>query len=289
MIFSKRAQADLALVLITFIWGSTFSMVKRCLEYISPILFVGLRFWIATVIVLMCLSGELHRISARTIGRGLLLSGLLLGGFVFQTIGLRTINPSYSAFITSLSILLVPIMGFLLFRQQPGKRTITGVLLATLGLFFLLLQTEELKISSGVAFTFACAVMFAFQILFLGRFVSTSNYRQLMIVQLAGTALMSSFIAPVLETPFIIWNSMFVFYLLITGVVATAFALLMQAWAQRYTDANHAALIFSLEPFFAALFAFWLLGHGLTAKEWLGGMLILAGILISELSIQRPD
>jgi len=59
----------------------------------------------------------------------------------------------------------------------------------------------------------------------------------------------------------------------------------VQAWAQRHTTANHAALIFSLEPFFAALFAFWILGQILTAREWVGGVLILAGILVSELQI----
>jgi drug/metabolite transporter (DMT)-like permease len=175
------------------------------------------------------------------------------------------------------------LLGFLIFRHRPGIQTAAGVLLATLGLFFLLMQTAELRMRSGDALTLMCAVMFAFQILLLGRFVSTSDYRQLMLLQMAGTAVMCTFLAPVLEIPFIAWNSTVALNLLITGVLATAFALFVQAWAQRYTTANHAALIFSLEPFFAALFAYWMLGHILTSREWLGGVLILAGILVSEL------
>lgn len=243
----------------------------------------------AAAIAAALMPGQIREISGRTLTRGLLLSGMLMGGFVFQTMGLRSTSPSYSAFITSLSVLLVPLFGRLIFRHRPRKQTVAGVLLATLGLFFLLSRTAELRIGSGEGLTLICAFMFAFQILFLGRFVAASDYRQLMLVQLAGTAVACTAMAPVLETPFIVWNSTVVFYLSVTGALATAFALIVQAWAQRYTSANHAALIFSLEPFFAALFAFWILGHIMTPREWFGGVLILAGILVSELRIRQPD
>jgi drug/metabolite transporter (DMT)-like permease len=285
MKISRHVQSDLALILITFVWGSTFTIVKQSLDYASPVLFVALRFWVATAITLASIPGQVSRISGKTLLRGLWLSVMLMGGFVFQTMGLRSTSPSYSAFITGLSVLLVPLLGFLIFRHRPKIQTIAGVLLATLGLFFLLMQTAELKMRSGDVLTLMCAVMFAFQILLLGRFVSTSDYRHLMLLQMAGTAVLCTLLAPVLETPFIAWNSTVVLNLIITGVLATAFALFVQAWAQRYTTANHAALIFSLEPFFAALFAYWILGHVLTGREWFGGILILAGILVSELRL----
>ncbi len=289
MRLSKHARADLALILITFIWGSTFAIVKQSLEYVSPVLFVALRFWVAAAIAAVLLRSQIPQISGAALRRGLLLAGMLLGGFIFQTIGLRHTSPSDSAFITNLSVLLVPLLGFLIFRHRPRKQTVAGILLATLGLFFLLAQKAVVKMGSGEGLTLICAVMFAFQILFLGRFVSASDYRQLMVVQLAGTAAACTLITPVLETPFIVWNSTVALNLLVTGVLATAFALIVQAWAQRYTSANHVALILSLEPFFAALFAFWLLGQILTAKEWFGGMLILTGILVSELQIKPPN
>jgi len=281
----KSIQADLALIAITFVWGSTFTVVKSSLAQISPILFVALRFWIATAIVLVFMPRQIVGISAKSFCRGAILSVFLLGGFIFQTLGLRHTNPSYSAFITSLSVLLVPLLGFFFFRDRPKPQTIAGIGLATLGLYFLLMNITDMKMGAGDVLTLICAVLFALQILFLGLFVSTTDYRQLMILQVAGAAVLCTIMIPFLESPFVIWNSSLILYLFITGVLATAIGFYVQARAQQFTTTNRAALIFSLEPFFAALFAYWILGQVLTAREWIGGGLILAGILASELQI----
>ena len=281
----KSIQADLALIAITFVWGSTFTVVKSSLAQISPILFVALRFWIATAIVLVFMPRQIVGISAKSFCRGAILSVFLLGGFIFQTLGLRHTNPSYSAFITSLSVLLVPLLGFFFFRDRPKPQTIAGIGLATLGLYFLLMNITDMKMGAGDVLTLICAVLFALQILFLGLFVSTTDYRQLMILQVAGAAVLCTIMIPFLESPFVIWNSSLILYLFITGVLATAIGFYVQARAQQFTTTNRAALIFSLEPFFAALFAYWILGQVLTAREWIGGGLILAGILASEVQI----
>lgn len=94
-------------------------------------------------------------------------------------------------------------------------------------------------------------------------------------------------LVPVVERPFIFWNLDLAMYLFITGVLATAGAFYVQARAQKLTTPNRAALIFSLEPFFAALFAYWILDHMLSPKEWVGGILVLSGILVSELQFSR--
>jgi drug/metabolite transporter (DMT)-like permease len=285
MRIAKPVQADLALILITFVWGSTFTVVKQSLVHVSPILFVALRFWLATLVVTAFMPGQIRKISGKTFRQGIVLSLVMLGGFVFQTLGLRSTNPSYSAFITSLSVLLVPLFGFLIFHHRPRPQTIAGIVLATIGLFLLLARMSDLKMRPGEVLTLICAVMFGFQILFLGHFVSVSDFRQLILLQTAGTAVLSSLAVLLFETPFIHWSSGLMLSLIVTGVLATAFALYVQASAQRLTTANHAALIFSLEPFFAALFAFWILGQVLTVREWTGGVMILLGILVSELQI----
>jgi drug/metabolite transporter (DMT)-like permease len=279
----KSIQADIALILITFVWGSTFTVVKQVLAQVSPILFVALRFWVATAITTAFMPRQVSKISGKALGRGLVLSVVLLGGFVFQTLGLRSTEPAYSAFITGLSVLLVPPLGFLLFHHRPKLQVMAGVILATVGLFLLLVNPGDLRVRSGDVLTLICAILFAFQILLLGRFVSYTDYRQLQLLQMAGAAVFCTLLVPVVETPFIVWNSRLVLYLFITGVLATALAFYVQARAQRLTSPNRAALIFSLEPFFAALFAYWILGQTLTMKEWLGGAMIVAGILISEL------
>ncbi len=281
----KAIQADLALIAITFIWGSTFTIVKQSLAQISPILFVALRFWVATILSAAFLHGQIPKISGKALRQGVVLSAVLLGSFVFQTLGLRSTSPSHSAFITSLSVLLVPALGFLLFHQRPRSQIMIGVMLATLGLFLLLVNPDDLRISSGDVLTLICAILFAFHILFVGRFVSMTDYRQLQLLQMAGSAVFCLILVPVLETPFIVWNLSLALYLFITGVLATTLAFYVQTRAQRLTTPTRAAVIFCLEPFFAVLFAYWILGQVLTVKEWLGGMLILAGILVSELQI----
>jgi len=289
MKLSRSLKADFSLIAITFIWGSTFTVVKSSLEQISPILFVAVRFWLATAIVLACMPGQLAAISGKTLRKGLLLAVFLLGGFVFQTLGLRSTSPSNSAFITSLSVLLVPLLGFSFFRHRPRRQTIAGIILATAGLYLMLAHMSGIDLRSGDILTLICAILFAFQILFLGRFVAGADFRHLMILQIAGVALCSTAMIPFLETPFVIWSPLLVLYYFITAVLATALAFYVQARAQQYTTANRAALIFSLEPLFAALFAYWLLGDVLTAREWIGGSLILAGILVSEIRVSSRE
>ena len=125
--------------------------------------------------------------------------------------------------------------------------------------------------------------MFAFHILFLGRFVLQTNYRHLVFVKLACSAVLCSVMAPLLESPFVIWDPYLIFYLIVLGVLATAAAFFLQGWAQQYSNPNHTALIFSLEPVFATVFAFIILDQSFSAKEWAGGILILVGILVSEM------
>ncbi|PYV41285.1 MAG: hypothetical protein DMG09_05015 [Acidobacteria bacterium] len=279
----KTAKADLALIFVTIIWGSTFAIVKKALAQVSPILFITLRLWIATALTVALMPGALRNMSLDTFRRGSILASLLLGGFIFQTVGLRVTTASKSAFITSLSVLLVPILGFVLFGHRPRRQTIAGVALATVGLGLLTLETLELKFGRGDTLTFLCAVVFALHILFIGRYSPISDFRQLVILQMAVSAVVGSLAMPMLETPFLVPDVPFTLYLFITGVLATAFGFYVQNRAQQFTTANRTALIFSLEPLFAALFSYLLLGQTLSPKQWLGGGLVIAGILISEI------
>jgi drug/metabolite transporter (DMT)-like permease len=286
MKLTKLVQAELSLLLITILWGSTFTIVKKALLQVSPVLLVALRFWIATAVVAAFTRERLWHIPPRTILKGLALSVAFLGGFVLQTLGLRDTTPSNSAFITSLCVLFVPILGFLIFCHRPSVQTGIGILMATTGLILLLADTSDFSVHSGDFLTLICAFMFAFHILFLGRFVRQTSYRQLIYVMFASGAVLCSVITPLLESPFIIWDSYLIVYLFVLGVLATAIAFFIQAWAQQYSNPNHTALIFSLEPVFAAIFAFIILGQRFSAREWAGGILILIGIILSE--IRRP-
>src|SRR5437867_8502088 len=171
----KTVQADLALILVTMIWGSTFTIVKQALAQVSPLLFISLRFWVATLLTVVLMPGALREISAQTLRRGSILALLLLGGFVFQTLGLRGTTPSRSAFITSLSVPLVPVLGFFLFGHRPSMPTLAGVALAPVGLGFLTLERLELSFTVGDTLTLLCAIFFALHILFISRYLPTTD------------------------------------------------------------------------------------------------------------------
>jgi len=278
----KLLQADLWLLLITLIWGSTFVVVKKSLAQVSPILFITLRFWVGTIVLTASMPGALRNVNPKAIRRGLVLSVFLLGGFVFQTLGMRGTTSSRSAFITSLAVLLVPVLGYFVFHQRPRIRTLIGVVMATIGLGMLTLNTIPMGFTGGDGLTFICAIVFALHILFIGRYLPDSDPRQLAILQMAGSALLCTLILLMLETPFLVADVTFYIYLLITGVLATGLAFYLQIKAQRITTPNRTALIFSLEPFFAAVVAYFVLGETLTRKGLLGAVFIVAGILVSE-------
>ena len=284
---TKLVQAEILLVLITIIWGSTFTIVKKALLQVSPIMLVSLRFWIATIVVSAFIRGKSRSISSGTVLKGFTLAVAFLGGFVLQTLGLRDTTPSNSAFITSLCVLLVPVLGFLIFRYRPSVQTAIGIVTATVGLILLLADSSNFSLHSGDFLTLICAFMFAFHILFLGHFVRKTNYRHLIFIKMACSAVLCSLMVPLLESPFIILDTTLIFYLFVLGVLATAMAFLIQGWAQQYSNPNHTALIFSLEPVFATLFAFIILDQRFSVKEWVGGILIFAGILVSEIRMTK--
>ncbi len=282
MRISRGVRADVALILITVIWGCMFTLVKKSLAQVSPITLIALRFWVATAAIVLFMPRAFFDISRRTLRRGAILTVFLLGGFIFQTLGLRTTSPARSAFITALSVLLVPVLGFLLFHHRPRRQTVAGVVIATAGLGLLTLESLELSLNRGDVLTLICAFVFAFHILYVGRYVTEGDYRQLVAIQIAGSALLCTIILPIVETPFLVWDPALGVYIFILGVMATAVAYYVQNWAQRFTTPNRTALIFSIEPFFAAIFAYLLLGQTLGPREWVGGTLVIAGIITSE-------
>lgn len=288
-------RADLALVGIALIWGATFVLVKQALQDVSTLVFLALRFSLASVAlaaVFRPLPGKF--VNPRTLLTGGVLAGLCLSaGYLFQTVGLRYTSASKSAFITGLSIVMVPVFGAALHRKLPVAPEVLGVLAATAGLGLMTLNPETLHIERGDMLTLACAVGFAAHILVVGHYAPRVSFAALALVQVATAAALALGTCWWLEPPLIRWRAGVVAALIVTGLLATALAFAVQAWAQQYTTPTHTALIFALEPVFAWLTSFLLAGEILSRRASLGAALILAGILLVELkpfaSWQRPQ
>ena len=273
-------RADAALAGNTVIWGSTFVLVQAALKHISPILFLAIRFSIATIALALLFRGRARLVPTRG---GLVAGGCLFAGYLFQTIGLQFTTASKSAFITGLAIPLVPLLTCLVYLSRPRFFELAGALCATVGMGLMTLQGDKLAIGRGDLLTFFCAVAFAAHIIAVGHYSGRISFESLSLIQLAVAAAMGLATFWWVETPAIQWTPIVLVALGLTGVLATALAFTVQAWAQQHTTPTRTALIYSLEPVIAWLTSFWLLGEILAKRAVLGAGLILCGILIVEL------
>ena len=278
-------MADLALLVLTVVWGTTFTLVKRVLDAgTAPAVFLALRFALAAAAAAAIWAWRRPRATPGLWRDGALLGLAMLGGFAFQTFGLRFTTPARSGFITGLAVLVVPFLSRFLMGRRVAWAAWTGVGLAVVGL---LLLTRPFggdlpaQVRLGDALTAACAVSYAFQILWTSEWSARHPLALLALGQvgvvLLGALAMLPFEARAAGGGAGLWGTV-----LFTGVAMTAGAFFVMNWAQRHTTAVRAALIFSLEPPAAALFSHWVGGEALGALDLAGGGLIVLGVVAGE-------
>ncbi len=282
----SRLRADLGLVLIALIWGSTFVLVKRALDDISTVLFLALRFSLAAVALWFTFRGRGSHYprSRKTEWQGgLVVGALLFAGYLFQTTGLKYTTPAKAGFITGFYIPLVPLVGAVVYRRAPVISELIGVVLATVGMALMTVGASVFDIARGDLLVLGCAFAYAFHILALGHFSKRLSYESLSLNQVATCAMLSLASFWWIETPRLVWSWPVITALAVTSLLATALSFSIQSWAQQFTTPTRTALIFSLEPVFAWITSFLLEGERLSARAATGAVLILVGILTVEL------
>jgi drug/metabolite transporter (DMT)-like permease len=276
---SIRAKAEILLILVTFFWGATFVIVKEALYSASPLVFIAGRFTLAGV-VLFCILGW-RRLGLRSFGAAAVLGSLLFLGYAFQTWGQEYTTPSKCAFITGFSVVLVPLIIALTgVRLRAGS--IAGALLGLAGIYFLVAPSGSDPINRGDLLTLAGSVAFAVYIVWVGIFAGRYSFVQLAPAQIILVGFLAYILLPFDPAGRFNLTAGLVAAILVTALFATAFAFAVQNWAQRYIPASHAALIFALEPVFAALTSFWVMNERFGGRALLGSGLIIAGIIVSE-------
>jgi drug/metabolite transporter (DMT)-like permease len=273
-------MALLALVLVTAIWGVTFVQVKDAVAIYPLFAFLAVRFAIASLTLAPFAAGRMRSLDRRGFVAGLGLGGLLALGYALQTAGLSRTTVSSTGFITGLCVVLTPITAFILFRTTIGGATWVGVGLSTVGLA--MLSGIEAGSAFGDALVLAAAAVWALQIVVLERFAPHYDAVALTLAEMLAACAGFTVIALArgeLTMPhgWTVWGA-----LLVTGIFASAFAFLVQTWAQRELSATRVALVFALEPVFAGLAGYLFAGDRLGALGWGGCALILSGIVISE-------
>jgi drug/metabolite transporter (DMT)-like permease len=290
---TPQRRAEAALVFNTLIWGATFVLVKQALRDVSPILFLALRFTLASAVLLVLFRGSWsHPRNPRwSLAGGSLAGVFLFSGYAFQTIGLQFTTAPKSAFLTGLTAVMTPLLGAVVYRKKPRALEAGGVLLATCGMALMTLpplHDAALAMNRGDLLTVCCAACYAAHILTLSRYSAQASFELLATAQIGISALLAWALFRGMETPHIRWTPGVWAAIVITGVFATALAFTFQAWAQRFTSSTRTALIFMLEPVFAWITSYLLTGETLSGRAAAGAGLILAGILAVELKPGHP-
>jgi drug/metabolite transporter (DMT)-like permease len=278
-------MALLALILVTAIWGVTFVQVKDAVDIYPLFAFLAIRFMIASAVLAPFAAGRMRGFDRRGFVAGTSLGGLLALGYGLQTAGLSRTTVSSTGFITGLCVVLTPVIAYLLFRDRIPPAAWIGVAIATVGLA--MLTGIDAGSPVGDALVLGGAAAYAFQIVLLERFAPDYDPIAFTLVEMVAACVGFTVIALArgeltLPHGWTVWGA-----LLVTGVFASAFAFLIQTWAQKRTSATRTALAFSAEPVFAAFFGYALAGDRLGALGWGGCAVILVGIVISEPAAAR--
>ena len=283
---SRRFAAEAALVGAALLYGITFPLVHDALDDITPFAYLLGRFGIATLLLAPFAVTALRTPGSdrRMLVRAGLTAGLILfGGYATQTIGLQYTSPSTSAFITGLYVIITPVIESVISRRLPRPQVLAGIVIATVGLY--VLTGADISLGRGEVFTLACAVLFAFHIVYIGAHANLLRPSQFTALQIGAVAFLS--IAPAAEQGVGTLSALAVFAVVFTGIACSAVALPLQLWGQRRIPATRAALILLAEPVFAGI-AGYVDGERLGAGRLVGGVAILVGIAVSEFWPSRP-
>jgi drug/metabolite transporter (DMT)-like permease len=278
----NRAAAAASLVGVTAIWGLTFPVVKDAIEEIPPYEFLAIRFVIAALALALLFPRSVGRLRGRALVAGAAAGAALGAGYALQTIGLTFTSATRAGFITGLFVVFTPALAALMLRRRPTARALGGVLLATAGLVLLVSRRLEVSFNSGDALVLGCAVAFALHVVLLGRFAPRHDIRDLTLIQMATCAAAFALISPLTEDLVVPRSGEVVFALVLTGLGASALAFTVQTWAQTHLSPTATAVTLTMEPVFAGIAGFLLLGERLTLLGWGGAALILAAMLLAD-------
>jgi drug/metabolite transporter (DMT)-like permease len=231
---------------------------------------------------------DLRKVTREELWAGVQVGLFMFGGYAFQTAGIARTTASKAAFITGLSVVLVPVFLAAFWRKKIGRWAWGGAAASFLGLYFLTVPAQGLSdLNRGDMLVLVCAVLYAFQIIFIARFTGKYSLGALSCLQVILAGVLSTIAVPLLDVTglehfFVRFTFQMEFGVIVTAIFTTAIAYPLLVWGQRHTTATNTALILTAEPVFAAMTSFVVLHERLGGRPLVGAVLILSGICIAE-------
>lgn len=284
---SKQVKADFMLVLVTLCWGVSYYMMDVSLGDVGPFTLNAFRFLGAFAIAMILAFPKLKTVNGTTLKYSVLVGAALVFVYIGATFGVMYTSLSNSGFLCALTVVFTPILAFFFKKQIPDKKLAVVVAMCLVGIGLLTLN-EQLKPATGDILCIMCAVAYAVDLLITETAVAKEevNAFQLGVFQLGFTGLFNGILAFLTEEPHlpqssVVWGSVIFLAVFCTGV-----AFVVQAVAQQYTSASHVGVIFTLEPVFSGIVAFFLAGEILLPRAYVGAVILLSSLFVMEFDMK---
>jgi drug/metabolite transporter (DMT)-like permease len=285
---SLRFKAHCALLACSFFWGVTFVIVKNALADISVFAYLAARFVLGALPLIWIYREDLRKLTRDEARAGIQVGLFMFAGYGFQTAGIARTTPSKAAFITGLSVVLVPVFLAVFWRKRIGAWAWGGAAGSFAGLYFLTVPAQGFaELNRGDVLVMGCALLYALQIIFISHYTGKYSLGALSCLQVVLAGVLSTLAVPIfnaaqLEHFFVRFTFQMEFGVIITAIFTTALAYPLLVWGQTHTSATNTALILTCEPVFAAITSFFMLHERLGGRALAGAALILGGICVAE-------
>lgn len=282
----KLIFADVGIMFIAISWGLNFSVIKWSLSDITPMYYLSLRFLLSGALIGIIFVKTLKGISKEDIVCGAFSGILLAASFAAQVIGLQYTTPGKAGFLANASVIIIPLLVWIIYKKKPTGSVLVGGGIAFAGLA-IISMTEDFTIQFGDALQIICAICFAGQTLVIDRYAERINPIRMAAFQVVVAGLISLAVAMMTESsPDLAQSSMPVIVGVSYGVIfCTALSFVIQGYAQRITPPSHVAIILCFEAVFALVFAISFGYEQLTFRSMVGSSMVLVGFIVSQINI----
>ena len=270
---SNQRKADLALVLVTLFWGVSYYLVNLCLAELQPMNLNAFRFLLAFLVLGPIFWKKLWNASRAT----------LVGVYAGATYGVAYTSISNAGFICALPVVFTPLLDFAVNRRKPGKKLAVALVMCTVGLALLTLN-DQFRPATGDLICLVCAVCYAADMLVTERAVARPDVDAvtLGVCQLGVAGVLMLLVSALVEQPRLpqtpgIWGAA-----IFLGLFCSGIAFVIQSVAQQYTTASHVGVIFTLEPVFSGIVAYFFADEKLLPRGYVGAALMLLSLLVME-------
>lgn len=287
----KNIKPIILVILCCIVWGTTFTVVKETSDKLNPFILSTSRNLIASILLLIYLIvSKKFKILNNKKGfiNGSVIGFILAVIYISQTIGIEYTTANNSAFITSISVVMVPLILIICRKATLNYKQVSAITIVMIGLYYLTVKSSFDSLNQGDLITLGASFVCAVHIIISGYYVNKTEFLALIFYQFFTAFIVSIIGYFIFKSPpesiSLFDSNIVLIRVLYLGIFGTLFCYFITVWSQKYIGSIFLALIFSLEPIFASITNFIVLGEKFNSRELTGAIIIFAGIILYSVS-----